>query len=339
MRPADFAYDLPAASIAQVPLVDRPSARLLVDLGDGIRHLTVRDLPELVRPGDVIVLNDTKVLPARLRLAKESGGAVEVLLLERVGGPGTCETREALVRPGRRVAPGTVLRPGPDLVATVGGDLGEGRRLVQLDAAEGVSAALDRHGEMPLPPYLTTVLDDPDRYQTVYADRPASAAAPTAGLHFTDDLLDACREAGAGIERLELVVGLDTFRPIVVDDLDDHRMHSEAYEVPTATLDACRAADRVLAVGTTTVRALESAARGGAAGRTDLFIRRPFDFEVVDLLLTNFHLPGSTLLVMLEAFVGHGWRDLYATALAEGYRFLSFGDAMLVAPGDSGGDS
>ena len=339
MRPADFVYDLPAASIAQVPLVDRPSARLLVDLGDGIRHLTVRDLPELVRPGDVIVLNDTKVLPARLRLAKESGGAVEVLLLERVGGTGTCETWEALVRPGRRVAPGTVLRPGPDLAATVGGDLGEGRRLVQLDAAEGVSAALDRHGEMPLPPYLTTVLDDPDRYQTVYADRPASAAAPTAGLHFTDDLLDACREAGAGIERLELVVGLDTFRPIIVDDLDDHRMHSEAYEVPTATLDACRAADRVLAVGTTTVRALESAARGGAAGRTDLFIRRPFDFEVVDLLLTNFHLPGSTLLVMLEAFVGHGWRDLYATALAEGYRFLSFGDAMLVAPGDSGGDS
>ena len=339
MRPADFAYDLPAASIAQVPLGDRPSARLLVDLGDGIRHLTVRDLPELVRPGDVIVLNDTKVLPARLRLAKESGGAVEVLLLERVGGTGTCETWEALVRPGRRVGPGTVLRPGPDLAVTVGEDLGEGRRLVQLDAAEGVSAALDRHGEMPLPPYLTTVLDDPDRYQTVYADRPASAAAPTAGLHFTDDLLDACREAGAGIERLELVVGLDTFRPIVVDDLDDHRMHSEAYEVPTATLDACRAADRVLAVGTTTVRALESAARGGAVGRTDLFIRRPFDFEVVDLLLTNFHLPGSTLLVMLEAFVGHGWRDLYATALAEGYRFLSFGDAMLVAPGDSGGDS
>ena len=135
------------------------------------------------------------------------------------------------------------------------------------------------------------------------------------------------------------MVGLDTFRPIVVDDLDDHRMHSEAYEVPTATLDACRSADRVLAVGTTTVRALESAARGEDTGRTDLFIRRPFRFEVVDLLLTNFHLPGSTLLVMLDAFVGQGWRDLYATALAEGYRFLSFGDAMLVAPGDPGGHS
>ena len=336
MRPADFAYDLPTPSIAQQPLEDRPSARLLVDLGDGVRHLTVRDLPELVGPGDVIVLNDTRVLPARLRLTKETGGAVEVLLLEQLDGNGTWEV---LVRPSRRVAPGTVLRAGPDFEVTIGEDLGDGRRRARLDARGGLLDALDRHGEMPLPPYLTTVLDDPDRYQTVYADRPASAAAPTAGLHLTDAVLDACRAAGARIERLELVVGLDTFRPIAVDDLDDHRMHSEAYDVPAATLDACRAADRVLAVGTTTVRALESAARGAPAGRTELFIRRPFEFEVVDLLLTNFHLPGSTLLVMLDAFVGHRWRDLYATALAEGYRFLSFGDAMLVASGDREGDS
>ncbi|MBC8364745.1 MAG: tRNA preQ1(34) S-adenosylmethionine ribosyltransferase-isomerase QueA [Actinobacteria bacterium] len=337
MRPADFAYDLPAASIAQVPLYDRPSARLLVDIGDGVRHLTVHDLPTLVGPGDVIVLNDTRVLPARLHLAKETGGAVEVLLLERLDGTGTSEAWEALVKPSRRIAPGTVLHSGPDLAVTVEDDLGEGRRRVRLDAVDGVPGALDRYGEMPLPPYLSTVLDDPDRYQTVYADRPASAAAPTAGLHLTDDILDSCRAAGARTERLELVVGLDTFRPIAVDDLDDHRMHSEAYDVPAATLDACRAAERVIAVGTTTVRALEAAARGDAAGRTELFIRRPFDFRVVDLMLTNFHLPGSTLLVMLDAFVGPGWRDLYATALAEGYRFLSFGDAMLVAPGDSGG--
>lgn len=336
MRPADFAYDLPAPSIAQQPLEDRPSARLLVDFGDGVRHLTVRDLPDLVGPGDVIVLNDTRVLPARLRLTKETGGAVEVLLLEQLDGNGTWEV---LVRPSRRVAPGTVLRAGPDFEVTVGEDLGEGRRRARLDARGSLLDALDRHGEMPLPPYLMTVLDDPDRYQTVYADRPASAAAPTAGLHLTDAVLDACRAAGAGIERLELVVGLDTFRPIAVDDLDDHRMHSEAYDVPAATLDACRAADRVLAVGTTTVRALESAARGAPSGRTELFIRRPFEFEVVDLLLTNFHLPGSTLLVMLDAFVGHRWRDLYATALAEGYRFLSFGDAMLVASGDRKVDS
>ena len=336
MRPADFAYDLPAPSIAQQPLEDRPSARLLVDFGDGVRHLTVRDLPDLVGPGDVIVLNDTRVLPARLRLTKETGGAVEVLLLEQLDGNGTWEV---LVRPSRRVAPGTVLRAGPDFEVTVGEDLGEGRRRARLDARGSLLDALDRHGEMPLPPYLTTVLDDPDRYQTVYADRPASAAAPTAGLHLTDAVLDACRAAGAGIERLELVVGLDTFRPIAVDDLDDYRMHSEAYDVPAATLDACRAADRVLAVGTTTVRALESAARGAPSGRTELFIRRPFEFEVVDLLLTNFHLPGSTLLVMLDAFVGHRWRDLYATALAEGYRFLSFGDAMLVASGDRKVDS
>ena len=235
MRPADFAYDLPAPSIAQQPLEDRPSARLLVDFGDGVRHLTVRDLPDLVGPGDVIVLNDTRVLPARLRLTKETGGAVEVLLLEQLDGNGTWEV---LVRPSRRVAPGTVLRAGPDFEVTVGEDLGEGRRRARLDARGSLLDALDRHGEMPLPPYLTTVLDDPDRYQTVYADRPASAAAPTAGLHLTDAVLDACRAAGAGIERLELVVGLDTFRPIAVDDLDDHRMHSEAYDVPAATLDA-----------------------------------------------------------------------------------------------------
>ncbi|MEE1563341.1 MAG: tRNA preQ1(34) S-adenosylmethionine ribosyltransferase-isomerase QueA [Acidimicrobiales bacterium] len=337
MRPADFAYDLPEASIAQVPLDDRPSARLLVDIGDGIHHQTVYDLPALVGPGDVIVINDTRVLPARLHLTRATGGAVEVLLVERLAGTTTSETWEALVRPSRRITPGTVLQPESGLEVTVGEDLGEGRRLVRLDALDGVPAALDRYGEMPLPPYLSTVLDDPDRYQTVYANRPASAAAPTAGLHLTDGILDACRAAGAGIERLELVVGLDTFRPIAVDDLDDHRMHGEAYDVPDATLDACRNAERVIAVGTTTVRALESAARGDIAGRTELFIRRPFEFAIVDLLLTNFHLPGSTLLVMLDAFVGPGWRDLYATALAEGYRFLSFGDAMLVAPGNSEG--
>jgi len=337
MRPADFRYDLPDSSIAQEPLADRPSARLLVDLGDGVRHRTVRDLPDLVRPGDVLVLNDTKVLPARLHLTKETGGAVEVLLLERRGAEGTVEDWEALVRPSRRVAPGTPLSAGDDLVVTVGDDLGEGRRRVRLEAAGGVLAALDRHGEMPLPPYLSTVLEDPDRYQTVYADRPASAAAPTAGLHLTDEVLDACRAAGARVERLELVVGLDTFRPVTVDDLDDHEMHSEAFSVPDATFEACVSAERVIAVGTTTVRALEAAARGDQEGRTDLFIRRPFDFRVVDVLLTNYHLPGSTLLVLLDAFAGPRWRQLYATALAEGYRFLSFGDAMLVARDRQGG--
>jgi S-adenosylmethionine:tRNA ribosyltransferase-isomerase len=200
---------------------------------------------------------------------------------------------------------------------------------------EGVLAAVQAHGEIPLPPYLHTRLEDPERYQTVYSHRPASAAAPTAGLHLTGGVLDACRAAGATVECLELVVGLDTFRPVTADDLDDHVMHSESYTVAESTLDACRSAERVIAVGTTTVRALESAnlaasGGGGTAGRTDLFIRPGFDFGVVDVVLTNYHLPRSTLLVMLEAFVGPRWRDLYTLALAEGYRLLSFGDAMLV---------
>ena len=331
MRPDDFAYDLPDSAIAQEPLADRTAARLLVDLGQGVAHHRVADLPDLVGPGDLLVINDTRVVPGRLRLRKATGGEVEVLLLEQRDDP--AGQWEALVRPSRRVVPGTRLIAGSDLALTVGDDLGEGRRVVDVEAPDGVDAALARHGEMPLPPYLTTNLADPERYQTVYADRAASAAAPTAGLHLTEALLDRCRAAGARVERLELVVGLDTFRPIVVDDLDDHTMHSEAYDVPPATLDACREADRVIAVGTTTVRALESAVRCGPRGRTRLFIRPPFRFQVVDVLLTNYHLPRSTLLVMLEAYYGPGWRGLYASALAEGYRFLSFGDAMLVGRG------
>ena len=331
MRPDDFAYDLPDSAIAQEPLADRTAARLLVDLGQGVAHHRVADLPDLVGPGDLLVVNDTRVVPGRLRLRKATGGEVEVLLLEQRDDP--AGQWEALVRPSRRVVPGTRLIAGSDLALTVGDDLGEGRRVVDVEAPDGVDAALARHGEMPLPPYLTTNLADPERYQTVYADRAASAAAPTAGLHLTEALLDRCRAAGARVERLELVVGLDTFRPIGVYDLDDHTMHSEAYDVPPATLDACREADRVIAVGTTTVRALESAVRCGPRGRTRLFIRPPFRFQVVDVLLTNYHLPRSTLLVMLEAYYGPGWRGLYASALAEGYRFLSFGEAMLVGRG------
>jgi S-adenosylmethionine:tRNA ribosyltransferase-isomerase len=327
MGPEDFAYQLPDAAIAQVPLEDRPAARLLDAVGDRVVHRTVRDLPSLVGPGDVLVVNDTRVLPARLRLRRRTGGSAEVLLLRTLEGDGTWE---ALVRPSRKLPEGTTLAVDDDLSVEVGRDLGDGRRHVRLLCSGPVLEAVHRCGEMPLPPYLTTVLEDPDRYQTVYSRRSASAAAPTAGLHLTEQVLDACRAGGARIESLELVVGLDTFRPITVDDLDEHRMHREDYCVPATTLEACRDASRVIAVGTTTVRALESAARYGAEGRTDLFIRPPFDFRVVDVLLTNFHQPRSSLLVMLEAFAGPRWRELYGTALADGYRFLSFGDAMLV---------
>jgi len=330
---ADFAYDLPERAIAQHPAEPRDAARLLVDGGAaGIAHRTVADLPELVRPGDVLVVNTTRVLPARLLLRKPTGGEVEVLLVERAPGGHW----EALVRPGRRVHPGTVLDAGPDLAVHVGGPgAGDGTREVRLEVTGGGDEldVVARHGVVPLPPYITAPLDDPERYQTVYADQPGSVAAPTAGLHLTDAVLAGCRAAGATIAPVELVVGLGTFRPMAAPKVEDHHMHAESYVVPPATLAACRQAraggGRVVAIGTTTVRALESAALSGElSGRTELFIHRPWRWRLVDVLMTNFHLPRSSLLVLVDAFVGDRWRDLYAAALAEGYRFLSFGDAM-----------
>ncbi|MBV8159539.1 MAG: tRNA preQ1(34) S-adenosylmethionine ribosyltransferase-isomerase QueA [Acidimicrobiia bacterium] len=326
-----FDYGLPASAIAQTPAQPRDAARLLVATDDGgaVAHRRVWDLPDVLEGGDVLVVNDTRVLPARLRLQKPSGGAVEVLLLEPLDEAGTWE---ALVRPGRRLAEGTLLRAGDDLAVEIGARLAGGKRAVRLDAADP-TAALDAHGEVPLPPYIRAPLADPERYQTVYARQPGSVAAPTAGLHLTDAVLDRCRERGLEVLRVELAVGLDTFRPVTVEHAADHQIHSERYRVPAATLDACRAGKRVVAVGTTTVRALESAAAGPLEGRTSLFIRGDYRFRVVDVLLTNFHLPRSSLLLLLAAFAGDRWRDLYNLALAEGYRFLSFGDAMLVGRG------
>jgi S-adenosylmethionine:tRNA ribosyltransferase-isomerase len=336
MELADFDYDLPASAIAQHPAEPRDAARLLVDGRAGIEHRTVAELAGLVRPGDVLVVNTTRVLPARLRLRKPTGGEVEVLLLERTA----AGTWEALVRPSRRVAPGTVLVAGDDLAVHVGGPgPGDGTREVELRVAGGAAtdadelAALDRHGVVPLPPYITAPLADPERYQTVFADHPGSVAAPTAGLHLTSAVLDRCRAAGARVVPVELVVGMGTFRPMVAAKVEDHHMHAERYVVPAATLDACRQAraggGRVVAIGTTSVRALESAALAGdLVGRTELFIHRPWHWRLVDVLMTNFHLPRSSLLVLVDAFVGTRWRALYAEALAAGYRFLSFGDAM-----------
>jgi S-adenosylmethionine:tRNA ribosyltransferase-isomerase len=332
----DLDYHLPQAAIAQTPIEPRDAARLLVDRGPGHdpEHRSVADLPSLLRPGDVVVVNTTRVLPARVRARKPTGGAVEVLLLEPLPGAAQGDTWEALVGRSRRVAPGTVLIAGEDLAIEVGGSgEGDGTRRVRLHTPPG-SDQLDviaRHGAVPLPPYIDAPLDDAERYQTVFADRPGSVAAPTAGLHLTEGVLGACRAAGAEIASVDLAVGLGTFRPIAVSRVTDHRMHAEAYRVPESTLDACRSARRVVAIGTTVVRALESAAITGAReGRTQLFIHRPFDWQVVDVLLTNFHMPRSSLLALLDAFVGPRWRHLYAVALTAGYRFLSFGDAMLV---------
>jgi S-adenosylmethionine:tRNA ribosyltransferase-isomerase len=269
-------------------------------------------------------------MPARLHLTKASGGAAEVLLLEPdpTAGP---EVWQALVRPGRRLAPGTILavrHSGQDAVE-VGERLPGGRRLIRLLAArDEVMAAC---GSLALPPYIHEPLRDPDRYQTVYAQRNGSVAAPTAGLHLTTDVLHRCQAAGAQIHGVDLAVGLATFRPLAGPRVEEHVMHTERYRVPAATLCACERAGRVIAIGTTTVRALETAAATGhLEGQSDLFIRPGFEFAVVDVLLTNFHLPRSTLLVLLEAFCGPRWRSLYAEALAQGYRFLSFGDAMIV---------
>jgi S-adenosylmethionine:tRNA ribosyltransferase-isomerase len=259
------------------------------------------------------------VLPARLHLRKSTGGAVEVLLLEELDGHWG-----ALVRPGRRVPPGTVLNGGSDLLVEVGEEVGEGRRRVR------VEGDIARYGETPLPPYIRAPLADPERYQTVYAAAPGSVAAPTAGLHLTADVLDRCRARGIDIAKIDLAVGLDTFRPVTAERPEHHQIHSERYRVSAETLDACQGARRVVAVGTTTVRALESAARGSLAGRTSLFIHDDFEFQIVDVLLTNFHLPRSSLLLLLASFVGDRWRQLYDLGLAEGYRFLSFGDAMLI---------
>ena len=340
--PDDLDYDLPHEAIAQSPLPERDQARLLVDGSDGVSHRRVSDLPELLGPGDVVVVNDTRVLPARLRMRRATGGAVEVLLLrERDDGDW-----EALVRPSRRLRPGEIVRldphrgragaeTGDDLGEEPVGveirdDLGEGRRVVRVDTGgRPLLAVLDEIGAVALPPYITTGIDDPERYQTVYARRPASAAAPTAGLHFTEKLLGRVRAAGAEVVAVELAVGLDTFRPITAARLDDHDMHTEQYCVPAHVQQALDRAGRVVAVGTTVVRCLEAwAATGEASGRTSLFIRRPYEWRVVDALMTNFHMPRSTLLCLLDAFIGPHWRTLYTAALAHGYRFLSFGDAM-----------
>jgi S-adenosylmethionine:tRNA ribosyltransferase-isomerase len=287
------------------------------------------------------VLNTTRVLPARLALQKETGAAVEVLLLERLDAgmlSDSGESRwEALVRPGRKLPPGTVVRPrdASGLKVTIEEDRGDGRRSITIETDRALLEVLEELGEMPLPPYITEELEEQERYQTVFSERPASAAAPTAGLHLTTEVLDRIAERGIERANVELVVGLGTFRPIATDHVEDHVMHGEYFRVPAETLEACARTKanggRVVAIGTTAVRALESAAAFGVnEGRTELFIHGDYNFEIVDRMMTNFHLPKSSLIVMIDAFIGARWRALYADALRDGYRFLSFGDAMLL---------
>jgi S-adenosylmethionine:tRNA ribosyltransferase-isomerase len=331
MQTSEFLYDLPPESIAQEAIEPRDAARLLDTRSMTDRTFT--DLPDLLAPGDVVVVNRTRVRPARLVGVREpSGGRVEALLL-RPRGDGTWE---ALLKPARRLRGGSRLRFGP-LVAALAGDPEDGRAV--LIAVEGdFAAAVAAVGEVPLPPYFHGTLADPERYQTIYAETPGSAAAPTAGLHFTDRVLGRLDERGIAVVGIDLEIGLDTFRPIAVDAIEDHPMHAERVMIPGEAADEIErrrsAGGRVVAIGTTVVRSLEAAATGTGVvaafdGETRLFIRPGHRFRAVDLVVTNFHVPGSTLVVLVASLLGPRWRSVYAEALTRGYRFLSFGDAML----------
>lgn len=338
MRSEDFDYHLPSERIAQRPADPRDSSRLmLLDRSSGeIEHRVFRELPELLRTDDVLVLNETRVIPARLVARKlPGGGRAELLLLEQEDNT----TWTALVG-GKGLDPGRGLEVVDGPKAIVLEDLGGPQRRVRF--AEPVGPLLEAVGEMPLPPYIEEPLHSPDEYQTVYARKPGSAAAPTAGLHFTPELLDRIEQSGVGIARLTLHVGLDTFLPVREEDPREHPIHSEWCRLTAEAAETIKAAQhaggRVIAVGTTSVRTLETAARRGQRGAvtpfegaTDLYILPGFEFLAVDAMITNFHLPRSTLIMLVSAFAGRA-RILhsYEIAMAEGYRFYSFGDAMLI---------
>ena len=343
---SDYDYDLPPDRIARYPAERRADARLMVlRRGEGaIEHACFRDLPSLTRTGDLVVVNDTRVLPARLIGRKPTGAAAEVLLL-RPAQPDSRRCWEAMVRPGRKLKPGRTVQVAPDLEVHVVDALPDGRRVVRLETdGSDPLEAIRRHGRVPLPPYLGRG-DEPldrERYQTVYARRDGSAAAPTAGLHFTDAVLGELAARGVDVRALTLHVGAATFRPVEVEDAERHAMDAERYAVPgevAAAYQRCRdGGGRVWAVGTTVVRTLETVAEDRArlrpgSGSTDLFIRPPFDFRAADCLITNFHLPRSTLVMLVAAFAGPALvRRAYGEAIARGYRFYSYGDAMAILP-------
>jgi S-adenosylmethionine:tRNA ribosyltransferase-isomerase len=339
MRTTEFDYELPPELIAQTPAEPRDAARLLVldRASGGLAHRVFRDLPALLHPTDVLVLNDTRVLPARLRGRRPGGGRVEVVLLRADAD----RAWEALVRPGRRVREGMrlVFAPGV-LEAVVGPRTPSGTRILDLEHSGDLPAILSAVGEMPTPPYITARLADPGRYQTVYARAEGAVAAPTAGLHFTDALLEEIRGRGAAVVCLTLHVGAGTFRPVLAEDIAQHQMEAERFEISAGAAarinEARRRGGRIVAVGTTCVRTLETAATPdgtvhAGAGSTDLFITPGYRFRAVDALVTNFHLPRSTLLMLVSAFAGRERiLDAYREAIRAGYRFYSFGDAMLI---------
>lgn len=340
MKISDFTYELPGELIAQEPLRERSASRLLVldkETGE-IEHRIFHELPNYLKKGDCLVLNDTRVIPARLLGEKEeTGGKIEFVLLKKVEG----DSWEVILKPGKRAKPGTSFIFGNgDLRAEILEVLDGGNRLVRFEYSGIFEEVLDRVGMVPLPPYITRELKDAERYQTVYSKHNGSAAAPTAGLHFTEELLGRLSAGGVALARVTLHVGLGTFRPVKAENITEHKMHSEYYEISREAADTINSArnsgGRIIAVGTTACRVLETASSEEGiveprSGWTDIFIYPGYRFKAVDRLITNFHLPGSTLIMLVSAFAG---RDriisAYHTAVAERYRFFSFGDAMLI---------
>ena len=337
-----YDYELPAEAIAQSPVEPRDRARMVVATSTGHSHRIFSDLPDSLNSGDLLVLNNTKVIPARLLGQKPTGGSIEALLLEQLEG----DTWLALVKPGRRIPVGTQLIFNAGLEATAIAKHPEtGGRLLKFSWPEKETffSAIDRAGTIPFPPYVKDRLAADAQYQTVYATKPGAVAAPTAGLHFTPELLQRLGERGIATTTITLHVGLGTFRPVEVDNILEHRMHGEWVDVPLEAVDKIQATQaaggRVVAVGTTVARSLETAAQNGVlqpfCGKSHLFIYPGYRWQVLDGLITNFHLPQSTLLMMVSALIGRPrLMNLYADCLAEGYRFYSFGDGMLLLPAD-----
>ncbi|MDD5903345.1 MAG: tRNA preQ1(34) S-adenosylmethionine ribosyltransferase-isomerase QueA [Clostridium sp.] len=336
MKTSDFYYDLPKELIAQSPMENRASSRLLVydRSKKTIEDRVFSDIIDYLRPGDVLVRNDTRVIPARIfGHREETGGTMEFLLLKRIDG----KRWECLAKPGRRAKPGLTFRVSDELSVTVIDTLEDGNKIIELQYDGILEEILDRVGEMPLPPYITEKLQDQSRYQTVYAHENGSAAAPTAGLHFTPELLERISDKGIDIVDVLLHVGLGTFRPVSVDNVEDHHMHSEYYRCTDEAAErinaARRSGGRIIAVGTTSCRTLESIADDdgivhAGSGMTDIFITPGYKFKAVDALITNFHLPESTLMMLVSAFASREEvMRVYAHAVEERYRFFSFGDA------------
>ena len=339
MKTSDFFYNLPQELIAQTPLEPRDSSRMMVLRRDSdvIEHKHFYDIIDYLDEGDCLIVNDSRVIPARIYGTKDDTGArVEFLLLRQIEN----NKWETLVKPGRKAKPGARFTFGDGLLkAEVVDVIDDGNRIVELTCEDNIYATLDKIGQMPLPPYITEKLEDQERYQTVYSNELGSAAAPTAGLHFTNELMDRIRAKGVNIGYVTLHVGLGTFRPVKVDDVTKHKMHSEHYEIPEKTAELIlatkKAGKRVIAVGTTSCRTLESVAANGGVracdGFTDIFIYPGFEFKVLDGLITNFHLPESTLIMLVSAFYGYDkTMKAYETAVQERYRFFSFGDCMCI---------